>query len=564
MSKRTPSKKPANAVLSVRASRRRGAQDTGPLDPIITMNSGGVIQSASDSVEQVFGWTPSELFGRNVNMLIPEPRRSALDKYLDRYRYADNTKVLQRTRRFEAVRKDGRSIQIELSMSRADVPASGSQYFIGIVRDMSQVIDVGGTSPRERSRLQNLVTEQTRALATANLRLQLADRLASLGTLAAGLGHDMNNVLLPVRARLNAIEHTGINSAALTHVKAVRRSVAYLQHLSDGLHFLSVDPDGLGVADVTNAETDLHRWWSQVGMLLRKVVPAHVRVVASFSKLLPAVRIAPHWLTQAMLNLIVNAGEAIPAQRRDGRVRISALLADDGQAINVMVTDNGRGMTASVQRRAMDLFFTTKPRGMGTGLGLPLARKVADRAGGKLVITSKPRRGTTVELGLPLVTSRATGSVNTPASHPSVVQAAVTIRHHRVAALVAHVLASAGVIVIAAQRAGPRTGDIWVTDPTTEALAKARHWSRQHGRCIVLSGAPSAKSRKAWAAFEPMVIDPPDDFVSIRHVIALALDCVAKAKSGGSKNEEPSKHRSNRREIVITGRGGAKARRSIA
>jgi PAS domain S-box-containing protein len=539
------------------------SQDTGLLDPIITMNSGGVIQSASDSVEQVFGWTPSELFGRNVNMLIPEPRRSALDKYLDRYRYADKAKVLQRTRRFEAVRKDGRSIQIELSMSRADIPSGGSPYFIGIVRDMSQVIDVGGTSPHERSRLQHLVTEQTRALATANLRLQLADRLASLGTLAAGLGHDMNNVLLPVRARLNALESAGINSAAITHVKAVRRSVAYLQHLSDGLHFLSVDPNGLGVADVTNAATHLHRWWIQVGMLLRKVVPAHVKVAARFSKRLPALRIAPHWLTQAMLNLIVNAGESIPTQRRDGRVTLSASLADDGHAVLVNVTDNGRGMTAGVQRRAMDLFFTTKSRGMGTGLGLPLAHNVADRAGGRLTISSRPRRGTTVVLSLPVASASVAGAFQAANANSASPRAEVTLRNHRIAALVANVLASAGVTVIAASRGGPRSGDIWVTDPTSAALIKAKQWSKQHSRCIVLLGAPSAKSRKAWAAFEPLVIDPPDDFVSIRHVIALALECIAKAKSGGSNDEEPSKQRSDKPEAVIASRGGRNGKRSV-
>jgi two-component system sensor kinase FixL len=190
------------AVLSAEWRARRGEPSYSPpiFNPIITMNSGGIIQSASDSVEQVFGWTPTELFGRNVKVLIPEPRRSALDRYLDRYRHADLAKTLKRTRCFDAVRKDGTIFQIELSMSRADLPAQAAPFFIGIVRDVTQEIDVGTDSAGERLRLQHLITEQTRALATANLRLHLADRLASLGTLAAGLGHDTNNVLLPVRA----------------------------------------------------------------------------------------------------------------------------------------------------------------------------------------------------------------------------------------------------------------------------------------------------------------------------------------------------------------------------
>jgi PAS domain S-box-containing protein len=364
------------------------------------MNAGGIIQSASDSVEQVFGWTPTELFGRNVKVLIPEPRRSALDRYLDRYRHADQANTLKRMRRFEAQRKDGTVFQIELSMSRADLPAHAAPFFIGIVHDVSREIDVGST-PDERSRLQHLITEQTRALATANLRLHLADRLASLGTLAAGLGHDMNNVLLPVRARLDALEHAGITAAALGHVTAVRQSIAYLQHLSDGLHFLALDPDGPGVAEDGEGTTDLGQWWGQVGALLRKAVPKHVKLLASLPMGLPSVRIAPHWLTQGMLNLIVNAGEALPAGRRPARIRVWARAGDDGKTIRLGVSDNGRGMAHSVQRRAFDLFFTTKPRSMGTGLGLPLARKVALRAGGTIELKSEAGKGTTVVMVLP-------------------------------------------------------------------------------------------------------------------------------------------------------------------
>src|SRR5579862_7727627 len=103
---RTRSRKPAAALVSAVPAIRNGATRHAVLDPIITMNAGGSIQSASDSVEQVFGWTPTELFGRNVKMLIPEPRRSALDRYLDRYRRADQTTTLTRTRRFNAQRKD--------------------------------------------------------------------------------------------------------------------------------------------------------------------------------------------------------------------------------------------------------------------------------------------------------------------------------------------------------------------------------------------------------------------------------------------------------------------------
>lgn len=113
------------------------------------MNSGGIIQSASDSVLDIFGWTPHELFGHNVKVLIPEPKRSALDRYLDRYRQGDSAKTLHRSKRFDGLRKDGQVIQIELSMSRADLPTHATPYFIGIIRDVSRQIDTGADSPAE-------------------------------------------------------------------------------------------------------------------------------------------------------------------------------------------------------------------------------------------------------------------------------------------------------------------------------------------------------------------------------------------------------------------------------
>ena len=116
---RSRHKEPAIAANSAaRAKVKKPSGDT-ILDPIITMNAAGDIHSASESIEQVFGWTPTELFGTNIKALVPEPRRIALERFLDRYRLAAPTKTFQRTRRFDAVRKDGKRIQVELTISLA-------------------------------------------------------------------------------------------------------------------------------------------------------------------------------------------------------------------------------------------------------------------------------------------------------------------------------------------------------------------------------------------------------------------------------------------------------------
>lgn len=484
------------------------------------MNASGFIQSASASVESVFGWTPAELFGRNVKVLIPEPRRSALDRYLDRYRNAGQNRVLERTRKFDAIRKDGRAIQIELSMSRADLPPHVAPYFIGIVREVTGTIDIDSDSIQDRSRLQQLITEQTRALATASLRLQLADRLAALGTLAAGLGHDMNNVLLPVRARLNALEHAGIPAAALAHLKAVRRSVAYLQNLSDALHDLALDPDGSGPSVEGTGVTDLFRWWKHVGPLLSKAIPPRVMLSASFPPALPPVAIASHWLTQAMLNLIVNAGEAMAPRSKGSWIKLKATGTEDGRWLRISVKDNGRGMTQAIQHRAMDLFFTTKPRRVGTGLGLPLARKAVMRAGGDIEIHSNPTHGTSIVLVLRTAASAA--KPETISAHAGR-SAAIALRSAASAALAAQIVIACGLELHVTKDDGPGQSDIWITESSLRSLERARKWRRSRsGRTVIIVGAPTSRLRAKWEALDAVVVETADDALSLRLAIVSA------------------------------------------
>jgi PAS domain S-box-containing protein len=107
------------------------------LDPTIVIDASGVIQEASASVERVFGYAPSELLGRNISVLMPEPHRSAHDGYLEHYRRTGETNILGRTREFEIVRKDGSMIVVELSVARTEVADDVPPLFIGSFRDVT-------------------------------------------------------------------------------------------------------------------------------------------------------------------------------------------------------------------------------------------------------------------------------------------------------------------------------------------------------------------------------------------------------------------------------------------
>ena len=128
---------------------------------------------------------------------------------------AQEKRIIGIGREVQARRKDGTVFPVDLAVSEVE-PA---RLFTGIIRDISD-----------------------RKLAEA--RLRESDRMASIGALAAGLGHDMNNVLLPVRAHLNALKAAADGrSTDREHLERIQRGVAYLQQLADGLHFLAMDPD---------------------------------------------------------------------------------------------------------------------------------------------------------------------------------------------------------------------------------------------------------------------------------------------------------------------------------
>ncbi len=493
------------------------------LDPLVTIDSYGVILSASNSVERVFGWQPAALVGQNVSIFTPEPHRSQHDTYLANYRRTLITNILGRTREFEAVRRDGTRFPIELSVSRADVPGQSLPLFVGVIRDISERKRIEQELEAHRQNLEQLVRERTRDLEATHEQLRITDRLAAIGTLAAGLGHDMNNVLLPVRARLNALDSMSLSTEAHAHLEAMRKSCSYLQQLSDGLHMLALNPDEV---ETVEAVTDVHEWLSTVGAILTKAAPKGVRFATDIEAGLPRVPLAPHKLTQAVLNLIVNAGEAIqsmPRRSRHASIRLWAHASHRGREVHLGVTDNGPGMTPDIRARALDAFFTTKKRGLGTGLGLSLVRGVVLSAGGEIDIATQEGKGTEIVLTLPAVH----GLRGDPdaGGHTAVIY----LPDRRAASMAAHILEAAEWRVRRSDEPTLDDASLWVIEPSAKALAAAKKFLQITGRAIVVVGQP--RSRRSWTKLGAWIADEPHDFDSLRDAIGNAIRHVEKGAS---------------------------------
>jgi PAS domain S-box-containing protein len=451
-----------------RAEARLDAVFAGSRDAFVELVDDGGIVRASRMTAGLLGHRAEALAG------------AALSQIVSRQDLPQARALLRRSA--EPVRESGpREIEI--------VHADGAQ----ILADASaQAIEGGGAM---------LVLADARERHAAEERARESDRLAAMGTLAAGLGHDMNNVLFPIRAHLNALSTAPSRMSVARrarHVAEIRHSVAYLQQLADSLHFLSMDPDGDGDG---RGSTALAGWWSGCGALLSQSLRRAAELHVDLPESLPEVGIAPHALTRAMLNLLVNAAEAMPADRLPGEscVHLRARAGASGETVVLELEDNGTGMDQEVRRRALDMFFTTKPRGLGTGLGLPLVRRVVERAGGRLEIDSRPGAGTTIRLVLQAVGAVAEDDDVAPV-------ACVEIADGRVRALVAMLVEARGLAI--AGPAGPGDApvapdaDLWIVDAASlDAIRLARWSAGGPERPVVVLG--------AWSAADPATDPPP-------------------------------------------------------
>ncbi len=242
-------------------------------------------------------------------------------------------------------------------------------------------------------------------------------RMEALGTLAAGLGHDMANVLMPMQMCLNSLTKEGPTPYAAQLVDDLRGAVGHLRGLSKGLRALSMDHDDCAASPEF---TVLHEWWataiSPYKWALPRGVRLHVDGLGSSDPPLPPVRVPTHVLMQAVYNLVQNAAQALgrgnaahppsPSAKSAGNIWINAGLqaaTPDApvSAVRITVRDDGPGMDPSTSLRCTDAFFTTKPKHLGSGLGLYLVRTALERHGGQLVVESTADEGASFALILP-------------------------------------------------------------------------------------------------------------------------------------------------------------------
>jgi two-component system, chemotaxis family, CheB/CheR fusion protein len=238
-------------------------------------------------------------------------------------------------------------------------------------------------------------------------QLRQAQKMESMGTLAAGIAHDLNNILNIIQGYTFVLgrgaESDEIGESVEVITETTKRGAALVQQL------LTLARKTETKLESINANTVIQ----ELSNLLKETFPKSIELTLDLARRLPAIMADPNQITQVLLNLCVNARDAMPD---GGRLALKTDVIDGkeleeygdlkaAEYVSIEVTDTGTGMDENVQSRIFEPFFTTKETGQGTGLGLAVVYGIVKSHNGFVQVKSKPMRGTTFRLYFPVVSS---------------------------------------------------------------------------------------------------------------------------------------------------------------
>lgn len=377
------SQRHAEQALLERETYLQGVLATAP-DGVVTIDQSGIVKTFSAAAERLFGIAAAEIVGHNVSLLMPEPHRGAHDGYLARYLETGEAGIIGRGREVAGLRKDGTEVPLRLSV--AEMKLHDRREFVGILHDLTE----------EKQQIEE--------------RLR-AQKMEALGQLAGGVAHDFNNLLTIIvgnieQMQIGAREGDNFRQLVDQSLNAAERGGRLTKQLLGFARRGQLEPTVLRLNERVDSMIEmLHRTIGEAIVLKARTAPD-----------LWYTQVDPSEVDNVLLNLVLNARDAMPS---GGAITIET--ANDvlgagetstdltpGEYVRLSVTDTGVGMTPKILSRATEPFFTTKPPGKGTGLGLAGAYGFARQSGGKLSIASKVGKGTTVSLFLPRVSEKST------------------------------------------------------------------------------------------------------------------------------------------------------------
>jgi len=374
------------------------------VDGIVIIDAAGTIRSVNPSVQTMFGYRPEELLGQNVKILMPPPWRDEHDGYLARYLATGEAHIIGIGRQVEGRRRDGSTFPVDLAVS--ELRRGGERLFLGTLRDIT-----------ERQQME--------------AEIRQAQKMEAVGRLAGGVAHDFNTLLGTIRGYSEMLLSSLPREDALRrHVEQIHRAALRGAQLTRQLLLFSRRQE------VQARSVDLAELLAELDVMLERLLSEDIRLVRRIEPRLGHVWGDPGELHQVILNLVVNACDAMPFGgtltlaienlAADREIPVEGGRLPPGSYVVLQVADTGTGMDEEVRKRIFEPFFTTKGPGEGTGLGLSTVHAIVRRSRGGIAVDSRPGKGTTFRIVLPAAEETARAAEAAAAIEPAAAPAPMT------------------------------------------------------------------------------------------------------------------------------------------
>lgn len=369
----------------------RGIIETA-LDAFVQMDEAGVVIDWNSQAEKIFGWSRIEAIGRVLGeLIVPEIHRAHHREGLQRFLKTGEGLILGNRFEIEAQRRDGSEVKVELSVTA--LQRRGGHVFNGFIRDLTDKI-------------------------AAENQVRQAQKMEAVGQLTGGVAHDFNNILTVITGTIEILaegvaDRPDLAAIATMIDEAAERGADLTRHL---LAFARRQP-------LQPREIDVNTLILTASKLLRPTLGEQIEIETLLADDAWLAFVDPNQLTTAILNLAINARDAMPGGGKLMIETINSYLDESyasqhsevipGEYVLIAISDTGAGIPANLLDKVFEPFFTTKDVGKGTGLGLSMVYGFMKQSEGHIKVYSEEGHGTTIKLYLPRSREHVQRSLNT-------------------------------------------------------------------------------------------------------------------------------------------------------
>lgn len=354
----------------------RSIIDASPVS-VITIDEAGAILTFSRQAENTFGYEESDVLGKNVAILMPEPDSSRHGGYLRRYLMTGERKIIGKRRQVTARRRNGETFPAILNVAEFQ---DGKSIFVGFVEDISDKLDI------------------ERRLEETKFDLQHAARIGELGEMATSIAHELNQPLtaaasltgavsLTLSAAPCAAEHEQSVSQLSDAIREIRRASEIVRQLREFVRKGKTDKRPHDINEIVD---------EAVSLALIGPEAADLEVVKVYGDNVGLATVDRIQIQQVVTNLIRNA---LDAMRESERRRLKIVTCRNGDMVEIMIEDSGCGVPPEVKGRLFEPFVTSKPH--GTGIGLSISKSIIDAHQGEIIARDNNPTGSVFVVRVP-------------------------------------------------------------------------------------------------------------------------------------------------------------------